>query len=552
MDLSNINNEEWHGKHNFLSEGLLMPFYSHTDGNRGQMFCSHISQCIQVKDSEVPEIFTNFENQIGDNCLGYEYINRDVEVIGKIVKNNLNYILIVKDKDKNYYDIIKRNEAENLTEHYGYRNKNEIIDSIEVNDEIDKDGVIFTNYNYDESMNFSYGTNLNAIYLTYKGFTNEDGIAISESAAKKLSSYFVRKESINVNSNDFLLNLYGDKEMYKTFPDVGEDIKNKRLLGRRRIVHKDTVNTLRHPDKILNTDDIYYADGKIVDIDIFYNGNLAELEKQQYNKQVYNYILSLNKFYKEYVEFLKPIVEDDNNEYSDELIYLYNRYLTFSQPNCIYENKNNLFNNYIVEFLIMHEKPLTVGSKITGRYGNKGVISKIIPDDLMPKLKEFDGKEINEKNKLPFNSNVDIILNPLGVINRLNPSQLLESELNYISKHIRSRSYNSFIKTDNLENSLDYIISYILDVNENQGNFYKNKLNDLNYQEKLELFFDFINDGIFIHQPPFWGCININDLENIYDKYNIPYCKFEDIENDMIFGSLYFVRLILAALYSNI
>ena len=87
MDLSTIDNKKWEGNHKFLAEGLLMPFFSHTDGNRAQMFCSHISQCIQIENGEVPLVFTDFENQVGDNCLGYKYIDRDLTVVKKIIKN---------------------------------------------------------------------------------------------------------------------------------------------------------------------------------------------------------------------------------------------------------------------------------------------------------------------------------------------------------------------------------------------------------------------------------------------------------------------------------
>ena len=64
-----------------------------------------------------------------------------------------------------------------------------------------------------------------------------------------------------------------------------------------------------------------------------------------------------------------------------------------------------VFSNIIIEFLIERDSPLTIGQKISGRMGNKGVISKIVPDDEMPYLENGE--------------RVEVMLNALGVINRL-------------------------------------------------------------------------------------------------------------------------------------
>jgi len=63
--------------------------------------------------------------------------------------------------------------------------------------------------------------------------------------------------------------------------------------------------------------------------------------------------------------------------------------------------------------------PVEVGDKLSGNYGNKGEVSQIIPDDQMPR----------DKNGNP----IDIILSPLGLISRTNPSQLYEAQLGKIA-----------------------------------------------------------------------------------------------------------------------
>ena len=71
--------------------------------------------------------------------------------------------------------------------------------------------------------------------------------------------------------------------------------------------------------------------------------------------------------------------------------------------------------------LVKTLSPMQVGDKLSGRYGDKGVISAIIPDDQMPH--DQDGK--------PF----EVLLNPLGVITRTNPAQMVEAMLGKLAEH---------------------------------------------------------------------------------------------------------------------
>ena len=122
--------EQHMGKHDFLAEGLLAPFNNQTDANRMQMFNSHSGQLIQLKESEFPLVFTGFENQIGNYSTGYKYNETDKLVIKKFVKNDHTYFLLVQDIKTKEYDIIERKEAEVLTEYFGYKNDNSVLDSI--------------------------------------------------------------------------------------------------------------------------------------------------------------------------------------------------------------------------------------------------------------------------------------------------------------------------------------------------------------------------------------------------------------------------------------
>ena len=71
----------------------------------------------------------------------------------------------------------------------------------------------------------------------------------------------------------------------------------------------------------------------------------------------------------------------------------------------------------MVKVYIAIKRKLQVGDKMAGRHGNKGVVSRILPEEDMPYLQ--DGRP------------VDIVLNPLGVPSRMNVGQILEIHLGW-------------------------------------------------------------------------------------------------------------------------
>jgi DNA-directed RNA polymerase subunit beta len=81
----------------------------------------------------------------------------------------------------------------------------------------------------------------------------------------------------------------------------------------------------------------------------------------------------------------------------------------------------------MVKVYVATKRTLSVGDKMAGRHGNKGVISKILPVEDMPFLE--DGTP------------VDIVLNPLGVPSRMNVGQILETHLGWAAPSSASRRH---------------------------------------------------------------------------------------------------------------
>ena len=530
--------------HKFMAMELLCPNADKTDSNRLYMFgSSHIAQAVNLKYPEKPLIFTNFENQVGKySDLGYNKADEKLEVIGKVVKNDNVYYLIVHKLESDTYDMIERREEFWLTEKYAFTNNNSYMDTLRAGDIVEKDVKINKCLSYDDEDNFMYGVNLKTIYYTNKTKTLEDPIVLSKSAAEKLTSFNVEIVTLIVNQNDLLLNLSSDPDEYKTFPDVNEYIETF-LCVRRRINYNKLYNFDDLSLKSLRADDEkFYGKGKIVDIDVY--SNLAEKDLEgNYNRQIRNLVKKRKKFNNEFLKIMDPIIEKYADKCSSQLIQQYNR-CKMSRDNIPFSYENSVFDGVAIRFTILKENHLSIGNKLSGRYGNKGVLSEIDEEEDL----DANSLDINilDDNKMPYiksgpfkGMRAEAILNPLGVIGRLNPSQLYEQEFNFISMYIRH--YIKEAKT--LEEKEDLYFGFIKEINIRQHDFNKKFYDQLSEEDKWE-FMKEAEEAIYIHQEPFFNDTDFKMLVRLYDKYDFvkPF-EFEGINIPLIMGEMYFLRL---------
>lgn len=532
--------------HDFLAESLTTPMVNQANANRIQMHNAQLTQSIQIEKAEIPYVYTGFENQISKYSTGYTKLEsgEDFTVIGKFVKNPLNYVLITKGNTTGTYDVIHRRDVEHLTEEFGYKLNNEVMDSVEVGDVLN-DGLVL---NYDKSftpnMNFKYGVNLKICYLPYEGNTNEDGLVVSQSTAEKMSSWFVKKTFINVNTNDIPLNLYGNKEKYKSFPSVGERVRaDGKLMGTRIISHDTLINKFKDSrmDKDNKEDSTIFEHGEgiVIDIDMWNNNRTDALHKEIYNTQLAEEYDNLMRYYREAVDFLEPVMNNPENKLSSDLLAYYNQIASYLDPLSEFERDGTKFENIVISFVTAFLKPLNIGSKITARYGNKGVVSKIVKDDELPMLTSLSGEPIKDgKDKELFRA--DMCVNPFGVMNRLNISQCVEMELNYLKNRVRYAI--SQLKT--VEEKKDLLFNKFLKLVDPKlvnSAILKKMYETINDDEKF--FQKVVDEGFAINQPPFWNNINGFGIYRIYEELDF------DIEpNNMNFnkipiGELYYIRL---------
>lgn len=403
--------KEYRGKDTIFGRTFLS-YPSHASAMRLTMFTSHLQQSVVLEKPQVPLVFTNYENITGDNSTGYLDSDRNYTVYAKIIKypgyeESSPYALILYDEEKDYYDIIIKKRCENLTERFGYLYNTDVMDSKDVGSEIKKGERLYKSTSYDEHNNYCYGLNAKVVYML-ENYTIEDAIVCSQSFAnERMVSTEIENVAVSLNDNDILCNLYGNSETYKSFPNIGEYVNGGIVCAKRRIHNNQLFFDMKKSNlrRFNPTNDVaFFNSGKIVDIDIYSNKTLDEFPDTVFNKQLREYLIMQTNYYTEIHDICTNII-NSGSKYSNDISFMCKRAGDIIDPDTKWKDDNqSVFSNINIEFLIERRSPLNIGQKLAGRYGNKGVVSKIVPDDEMPYMDNGERAEV--------------ILNALGVINR--------------------------------------------------------------------------------------------------------------------------------------
>lgn len=344
---------------------------------RGTMFTSHVKQYLNLKNGLFPKVFTNTENLVGQHSNGFKRAKHDLKIIDKVVKykgiveNPEIYKLFVYDKTTKTYDVIERKPCESLAENFGFDIVNDVIDGFKVGDVIPEDQVYMKSTSYDEDMNYSYGRNVTVAY-TLDPFSSEDAAIASKSFCKDFTSIETEDITINLNKEDYLLNLYGDKNEYKPFPDIGEFTSDILCASRRQfnnqLLYDFKESSLR---EIHEGDNVYYVDKDEEIVDITIHSNIEEFKHTSFNKQIFKYLDAQTKYYKKIYEICGNIrdkckASGGKYKYSRELDYLYKIAGEFIDTNKKWVDRDQFSGDLQVIITVRRDAPITKGCKVTG------------------------------------------------------------------------------------------------------------------------------------------------------------------------------------------
>ena len=499
-------------KEEILGKGLCQPFVDCNSGTRKLMFSIHIEQSLPLINPEVPFVMTGYEQGFSDRSSSIIKADADYEVVGKISKFKDNpqhhYYLILRNMTNNRLNVIERKEYTYSTETYGYAYDTTVLDNLDISYEVPKGEMLRRSTAYDQAMNPANVVNLLSTYVA-TDVTMEDSMWISESAQKKLSSRLYKRITVNINDNDILLNLMGDPDHYKSFPMIGEEIKGGILCAVRRengpeSLFTQQVEMLR---TILMSDDKYTpGDGTVIDLDIHCNN--PEMLKQKYsNSQVLYCYNDHIRFITEFVETVDKLMGQYSLTEKDLEFELGKMYYNFKEElNGAQFRSQKVYNGTILEFIVKEVNVPSIGDKLANRYGGKGVIAKILPDDQMPYL-------------ALTNEHVEVLINSSTCVNRENIGQFHELSLTHVGKCITDLIKLGYFDTDE---AFHEIIKFLSFCSPKEAKELAESLNVLTAEDKDVFLQSILDSGnIIMSIEPMTESMSLDMLSELYDAF--PY-----------------------------
>ena len=355
----------------------MVPFLENTDGARTIMLANQAKQMVPLKNPQPPVVQSGYESILTD-VLSDNFVKR-APCSGKILSVSKDAIRIqCGTKRSQTVDI----SPVHLRSGSGKNTLSVFNPTVEKGQMI-KEGSVIAEGACMSNGSIALGRPLLAALMPYKGYNFEDGAVISESVAKegKLTSLHGIEEEVLVAENDRLLFIAqigdeiekGQPILRKTFGDV-EDI----------IGFEDDESTDMSAGQYIKKS----PGGRIVDIEVFAN-------------------VPDNKF-----PMLSDLIKRTNRKHE-------------KPPKDKFTYKGESIKGVYIKFKIEQELEIGIGDKLCNRYGNKGIISIIEKDELMPRL--------------PNGDRVEIVLNPLGLLGRMNIGQLYEMYCGLMARELGRR-----------------------------------------------------------------------------------------------------------------
>ena len=351
----------------------MIPFLENDDANRALMGANMQRQAVPLLKTEAPIVGTGMEYKAAvDSGV---VVTSNVDGVVSAVSGDK--ITVTDDKNVKYeYKLIKFARSNQST----CVNQRPIVN---VGDKVSKGQVIADGPATDQG-EISLGKNALIGFMTWEGYNYEDAVLINENIVRDDVYTSIHIEKYECQTRDTKL---GPEEITREIPNVGEDsLKNLDENGIIRIGAE-----VRSGDILV---------GKVTpkgETELTAEERLLRAIFGEKAREVRD--TSLRVPHGEYgiVKDIKVFTRENSDELSPGV-------------------------NMVVRCYIIQKSKISVGDKMAGRHGNKGVVSRILPQEDMPFL--------------PNGRPLDIVLNPLGVPSRMNIGQVLEVHLGMAAKEL--------------------------------------------------------------------------------------------------------------------
>ena len=350
----------------------MIPFLENDDANRALMGSNMQRQAVPLLRTEAPIVGTGMEYKAAVDSGTVVLCKKD----GVVVHVNADYVEIQTAEGIDRYNLTKFMRSNQGT----CINQKPIVD---LGQQV-KAGDVIADGPATDHGEISLGKNALIGFMTWEGYNYEDAVLINEKLVRDDVYTSIHIEEFEIEARDTKL---GPEEITRDIPNVGDDALKD--LDERGIIRVGAE--VRSGDILV---------GKVTpkgETELTPEERLLRAIFGEKAKEVRD--TSLRVPHGEYGIIVN--VEVFTRENSDEL-----------SPGV----------NKVVRCYIAQKRKLSVGDKMAGRHGNKGVVSRILPQEDMPFLE--DGTPL------------DIVLNPLGVPSRMNIGQVLEVNLGFAAKHL--------------------------------------------------------------------------------------------------------------------
>ena len=378
----------------------LIPFLEHDDANRALMGCNMQRQAVPLLQPQAPIVGTGIESRVARDS-GQVLLSR---VQGSVLSVDGHEIVVVDDSGREHSHRLVKFARTNQGTCLNQRPVVQKGDYVNVGDAL-------ADSSSTDGGELALGQNVLVAFMSWEGYNYEDAIIISERLVKDDQFTSVHIEKYEVESRSTKL---GDEEITRDIPNVGEG--NLRDLDERGIIR---IGADVGPGDILV--------GKVTpkgETEMTAEERLLRAIFGEKSKDVRDTSLRVPHGQRGKVIGVKALSRDkrDEDEPADQL-----------PPDV----------NEAIRVWVAQTRKISVGDKMAGRHGNKGVVSRILPEEDMPFLS--DGTP------------VDIILNPIGVPSRMNLGQVLESHLGWAARNLNFQALTPVFEgadDDNIEDSL--------------------------------------------------------------------------------------------------
>ena len=349
-----------------------IPFLEFDDANRTLMGANMQRQAVPLLETEAPIVGTGVE-YIAARDSGSTIVCKADGVVEyadglKIVVN------VAKGKDTYYLANFERSNASSCINHHPLVKKG---------DKVHRGQVIADGPSTDQG-ELALGKNMTVAFMTFNGYNYEDAVILNERLVKDDVYTSLHISHYDIDCRDTKL---GPEEITRDIPNVGEDAR-----------------------KNLDADGIVRIGTEVKEGDILV-GKVTPKGMQELTSEE---------------KLLHAIFGEKTREVRDTSLRVEHGAGGIVHDVKVYTKENSdelpAGVSKVIRVYIIQKRKIQVGDKMSGRHGNKGVISLILPEEDMPYLP--DGRP------------VDIMLNPLGVPSRMNIGQILEVHLGMAGKKL--------------------------------------------------------------------------------------------------------------------